>query len=315
MDDTERFDPETMSGEVIAAEHLARYLWASPLAEGRRVLDAGCGTGYGTALLADNEPGSLAAIDNSEEAIAAAREQLDDRAELALADIAHLPFADDAFDFVTCFEVIEHVEEQEHVIAELRRVLAPGGILAISTPNTEVSPEGNPYHTHEFTRDEFAALLAPHFPHLEWHAQRSWLASAIAEPGRVEFVSPHPPEPGTELYFVVLAADAPASPGPGVVVQSTANEDLGKIWKELSDNQESLTWNVEHERKRVAERDRINGELDQENQALRERVAELEQLAQRLDVDNRTLTASLSWRITAPVRAAGEAARKRRAKR
>src|SRR5690349_12094180 len=134
-----RFVPAQMRGELVEVQHLARYAWATALAPGRRVLDAGCGLGYGAAMLADAGAESVAAVDLAAEIIDVARDQTGDRVTFEVADLRSLPFADDAFDLVVCFEVIEHIEEQPAALDELRRVLAPGGVLAISSPNPDVN--------------------------------------------------------------------------------------------------------------------------------------------------------------------------------
>src|SRR4051812_38768740 len=93
----ERFDPEQSSGLLVDAEHRARYAIAASLAAGRRVLDAGCGTGYGTQMLARERPDELAAIDVSEDAVARTRAAVGDGADVVCADIRDLPFTDASF--------------------------------------------------------------------------------------------------------------------------------------------------------------------------------------------------------------------------
>ena len=69
----ERFVPESMRDELLAAEHLARYEWAGGLAPGRRVLDAGCGTGYGAEMLAAAGAASVMGVDSAAAVVEAAR--------------------------------------------------------------------------------------------------------------------------------------------------------------------------------------------------------------------------------------------------
>jgi len=69
----ERFVPESMSEELLAAEHLVRYEWAGGLAQGRRVLDAGCGTGYGAEMLAAAGAASVIGVDVAAAVVEAAR--------------------------------------------------------------------------------------------------------------------------------------------------------------------------------------------------------------------------------------------------
>ena len=177
----ERFVPESMRDELLAAEHLARYEWAGGLAPGRRVLDAGCGTGYGAEMLAAAGAASVMGVDSAAAVVEAARARAGGRLAFERADVARLPYDDGSFDLVTCFEVIEHVPDPGAVLGELRRVLAPGGVLAISSPNADRYPPGNPHHVREFTTSEFRALLAEAFPAVRLLAQHQWISSAALE--------------------------------------------------------------------------------------------------------------------------------------
>ena len=107
----ERFVPGTADGELIEVEHLARYRWAAQLVAGRTVLDAGCGVGYGSAMLAGAGAGEVVGLDLSARAIEAARDggtrqRLLRRRRRARAALRRR----DASTLVVCFEVIEHVE-------------------------------------------------------------------------------------------------------------------------------------------------------------------------------------------------------------
>src|SRR5436305_10245703 len=125
-------------GEVdidLLNEHMARYAFAARLARGKRVLDAGCGAGYGSAELAKTAA-SVAGIDIASEAVELARDsyRLPNLAfEQASCDA--LPYPDSTFDLVVAFEVIEHLENWRGLLREARRVLAANGQFIVSTPN------------------------------------------------------------------------------------------------------------------------------------------------------------------------------------
>ncbi len=175
----ERFDPVEMKGELIEAEHLARYRLASGLAQGRRVLDAGCGWGYGSNLLAANAE-SVIGIDVEETVIEAAGVNAAENVTLQIGDVSALEFADDSFDLVVCFEVIEHIEERDRAIEEFARVLAPGGLLLISSPNRDIYGDRNPYHVFEYTPEEFRQFIASQFEHQVQLVQENWITSMIS---------------------------------------------------------------------------------------------------------------------------------------
>ena len=189
----ERFDPRGAKGELVEAEHRARYWWAADYVEDKQVLDAGCGTGFGTAILSERRPSRLVGVDISEEAVDRAGDLAPRADELRQADIRELPFADSTFDVVVCFEVIEHIDRQDEALDELRRVLRPTGCLLISSPNRDVYTPGNPHHVHEYAREELESALGKRFDHVALFMQHPWLASAISAGG---LPSPSPPQAG-----------------------------------------------------------------------------------------------------------------------
>lgn len=215
----ERANPEEMAGQLMESEHRGRYWWAAQLAKERKVLDAGCGTGYGTEILTAAGAESVVGIDISHEAIDYARSSFEGAlSRFVLGDLRELPFGDDTFDLVVCFEVIEHVEEQQRVIGELHRVLRAGGLLAISSPNRGVYPAGNPHHIHEYQPEELRQALGE-FDHVRLYRQSPWLTAAVLGDEHSRAVGPdaeimlraaktHSVEPGAETFTIALASEA-----------------------------------------------------------------------------------------------------------
>jgi len=125
-------------GEVDADlfnEHWARYLFAARYAAGKRVLDVACGSGYGSALLT-KDAARVAGVDISREAVEyASRHYGSAKILFAQADCYSLPFVSAQFDLVVAFEIIEHLTDAASFLQEARRILAPAGLLLISTPN------------------------------------------------------------------------------------------------------------------------------------------------------------------------------------
>jgi SAM-dependent methyltransferase len=139
-------------------EHYARYVWASRLVHGD-TLDIACGTGYGARLLARHA--RVSGVDRDEEALETARARV--AGHFTVAEAPPIPFPEASFDFVVCFETVEHVADDLEFIREIRRVLRPGGELLISTPNKDISAPGdvplNEWHLREYTLVSLKTLL------------------------------------------------------------------------------------------------------------------------------------------------------------
>jgi len=144
--------------------HLAAYRFAQPWTYGRRVLDLGCGTGYGTVLIADNAE-KVIGLDIALNALPTTAST----ATLFVAgDSTRLPLRDQTFDLVISFQVIEHIEDEARYLSEVRRVLASDGLFIVSTPNKAsrllpLQPPFNPYHVREYDHRCLRKALGKHF--------------------------------------------------------------------------------------------------------------------------------------------------------
>ena len=168
-------------------EHRARYWFARRFAKGKNVLDAACGTGYGSALLAEIAR-AVVGVDVDRGALDYARQHFRvPNLRFAQSDCLALPFADGCFDRIVAFEIIEHLDQTEAFLAELRRVLAPAGALILSTPNrlyyTDEREEINPFHRREFSYPEFEEMLRSVFPHCAILFQNHVAGIAVSGPG------------------------------------------------------------------------------------------------------------------------------------
>ena len=155
-----------LADENLWNEHRSRYAFARQFASGKRVLDAGCGTGYGAAELAVHAR-EVIGVDCSQEAVEYARDHyVRDNLKFEQGFCDRLPAADNSVDLVIAFEVIEHLNEWRKFLAEARRVLTEEGLFLVSTPNKLYYGESredagpNPFHVHEFAYTEFRDELA-----------------------------------------------------------------------------------------------------------------------------------------------------------
>jgi SAM-dependent methyltransferase len=219
-------------------EHLARYAFAVRLARGRRVLDAGCGSGYGSAELAAVAH-SVTGIDIAPEALDfASKNYSAANVRWTRASSSALPFRNGSYDLVVAFEVIEHLHDWPDLLKEARRVLAPGGQFIVSTPNksfyakTRELEGPNPFHTHEFDFGEFRDALHEVFPHvalfLEDHTEgvlfRTVQGSGAADV-RVENSACDPAE---SSFFVAVCAMTHQTGSPTFVYIPRAANVLGE---------------------------------------------------------------------------------------
>lgn len=208
----ERLIPDEQRNDDLYHEHLVRYMFAAQFAPGRTILDAGCGAGYGSVLLAHTGARRVLGVDVSEASIAYAREHYHHRnLEFALMDVLKMDVKPGSFDMMAAFEVIEHLDDQESFVAEARRVLADHGLLIISTPNTTTYPQGNPYHKRELSGREFSELLGAHFPalaifHEDYDTAISLRPAAGGESGGWTFVAADDKPAREPDYYLALCA-------------------------------------------------------------------------------------------------------------
>ncbi|UXI67775.1 class I SAM-dependent methyltransferase [Tahibacter amnicola] len=276
----ERFTPECV--REIWYEHWHRYAFVRPLAVGKRVLDAACGEGYGSALMAE-VAASVQGLDIAEQAVAHARARYGDRPNLQFgqADATRLELPPGSMDLAVSFETLEHVERQDELLQGLARALTDTGLLVISSPDKATYSDAagfqNEFHVRELYRDEFLALLARHFGHVRLYGQRLLFQSAIwpMEPsdighsriwtaeadGRVVAGPQYPP-----VYYIAVCSRSPLPAGLP-----------GDSW--FGDRDESVYQHYNHEiRKNMAAGGRI-AELEAEVDRLRTALDALEKAA------------------------------------
>jgi 2-polyprenyl-3-methyl-5-hydroxy-6-metoxy-1,4-benzoquinol methylase len=184
----ERLIPEINKGAAFFYEHLVRYLFTSQFVKEKIVLDAGCGVGYGSSILAKyGKAKKIYAVDISKETIDYAKvKYLHKTIKFSIDNIEKLTtILDKSINIVTSFEVIEHLKDQNKFLKQVKRVLKNNGLFIVSTPNKYTYPEGNPFHTKELYPEKFYKLLKKYFKRVRFYHQGFEL-SQIIKPEKAE---------------------------------------------------------------------------------------------------------------------------------
>jgi SAM-dependent methyltransferase len=202
MDKWEAPDRNFIGHRDCMVRNMARYRFIAPEAKGR-CLDIGCGRGYGFTYL---QPActDCTGLDVSESFLKEAAAQYPGVA-FVHQNAERLPFPDAAFETITSFEVIEHIEDDRAFLRELVRVAAPGATVAVSTPHRMTASGGrekplNKFHVREYLPEEFRALLRSSFGEVNLYGQSEGKETASAKglagslidrlPVRIKYVIP-----------------------------------------------------------------------------------------------------------------------------
>jgi len=188
--DGERFVPG--AAVEISYHHWLRYFFALQFAQDKRVLDVASGEGYGAAFLASRAL-RVDGFDLNDDAVKHATRVYGDDARLSFTCSGIDSFFHGAsaasYDLVTAFEIIEHVDERSQLalLEGIHKVLAPGGVAIISSPDkqlySDVRLQKNPFHVREMYREEFKSLLARVFPAVRMFEQLTYTGSALFDSG------------------------------------------------------------------------------------------------------------------------------------
>ncbi|MEI6320864.1 MAG: glycosyltransferase [Pseudomonadota bacterium] len=327
-------------------EHVARYLFAAQLAQGKQVLDVGCGVGYGSQLLVQRGATSVLAFDLSAESIDHARAlYCAPGVEFQVGDATDFEWGR-RFDVVTAFELIEHVNDQEGVFRSIARHLSPNGVVVMSTPRA-LSEKRTDFHTHEFTLEAFRAMFERHFRRHSFYFENNHFSSLITDrrPEVVVHVEPLKNQFGLQSadYFVGVATQSDSSEIDNLLPVMTIDDDRYVLTLEndvsvLRRSETALLESVAMLRAKQAEihnelevLHRANTKLQDEVSTLRRTTTELSKENSRIDEQRakafallaevqrerdylhsveQAMRHSSSWRISAPLRLLGRPVRR-----
>ncbi len=161
---TEITSDQIVSDNPIHQRLLKAYHVAKPYISGH-LLELGCGEGRGVhelAPLAD----SYTAIDKIEHVISNLSEKYPDY-KFQRGNFPPFPYEDNQFDSIVSFQVIEHIKEDEKFLQEIHRVLKPGGVALLTTPNIKMTLTRNPWHIREYTSHQLTELSRKYFEFVE----------------------------------------------------------------------------------------------------------------------------------------------------
>jgi GT2 family glycosyltransferase/SAM-dependent methyltransferase len=263
----------------VAYEHLHRYLWAACLVTGRRVLDLASGEGFGAAILAESAE-SVVGVDADEQTVThSTLNYASDKIEFHVGDARDLSrFDSHSFGAVVAFEMIEHVEDQQRVLNEIARVLAPDGLVIMSTPDrhaySEATDQENPFHVRELSCDEFVRLLKQTFEHTAIWGQRAITGSALSALDR----SAGGGSPQAQAFFVEREGEdwqLASGLSPLYLVALASNAELPTVPQEstLGDCGLQLMRAAEAAAARSAE-ERVRAAREREQRRLRSAIAD-----------------------------------------
>ncbi|MBI5099765.1 MAG: methyltransferase domain-containing protein [Nitrospirae bacterium] len=217
---------------VTAYEHLHRYGFVREFVHGKKVLDLACGEGYGSFMLSEAAD-SVTGIDIDDLSITHAQAKyIKENLSFIQGSITQVPVEGKGiFDVIVCFEALEHIEEHDELMKEVKRLLKENGIFIVSTPNKYIYSDlpnyHNPFHVKELYLEEFNKLLSDIFKNVYLYGQKVYPSSNIFPLFKIS-------EPSTDLvvemtgsnefaflstekkiarYFIAVASDAKLTRG------------------------------------------------------------------------------------------------------
>ena len=287
----ERYLP-WLEDPCIGYEHLHRYAYATQFVTNKKVLDLACGEGYGSRLLARTAD-LVVGVDIDADAVRHARNKyIRSNLQFKKGSITDIPIEGrNIFDAIVCFEALEHIEDHEKLLKEVKRLLTKDGLFIVSTPNkwaySDEPKYENPFHVHELYLDEFTELFEKYFRQVKILGQRIYCNSNIwpifsKEDGKlVEYVIDRNPkefvfvesDKRVPLYFIAIASDADGD----IEERRSALIDVSDAF--LKQKDEQITAHVREQERLAGEINRLSSTVQAQHKALAENGEHANRLA------------------------------------
>lgn len=313
----ERIIPDLTEEDPILSEHLIRYYFAGQFVKNKTVLDIACGSGYGSAILKKEGAAHVYGVDISKEATDYAKQRYgQDGIDFIQSDATNIPLDDNSIDILVSFETIEHVENYKAFMSEITRVLKPDGVLVLSTPIKDTSPDNNPFHIKEFSLAEFTKLMSKNFRYAKPLYQFNSFISVISDdqsfrkdeksiPMTITNLSPLSNE--DLVYCVMVCSNKPlkhdfkykAATFRSIIFQKLAME-LGLKESNILELGHKINAQDEQSKKlekKTADLSATNKELQNKTADLSATNKELEELNAKLTNDIINITSSITWKL------------------
>lgn len=296
----ERFIPG-LNGNI-EIEHLHRYYQALEIVHKKTVVDIACGEGYGSSLLADAAD-KVIGIDIDKSVIEHASSTYQkNNLEYITGSCAAIPLPDKSIDIVISFETIEHHDQHEKMLSEIRRILKPDGVLLISSPDKyEYSDRynyQNPYHVKELYENDFKNLLNNTFKKTTYYGQKIFYGSGIFSEnkktqnlflGKKNNAISKTTGIRSPLYWIALASDSDLPHFPSGIFEEPINDtEIIQAWK-----------------KTVQQRDTEISSLKEKLTDKKNKIVNLKNEVSKLTKDLVEIKNSTSWKMTLPIRHLG----------
>ena len=274
----------------IELEHIHRYLLSKSLVKNMDVLDIACGEGYGSYILSD-EAHKVYGVDVSLDTIKQAKTKYQrSNLDFRIGDCREIPIADSSVDAVVSFETIEHINEQDQFLSEIKRVLRPDGILVISSPDKQTYTLGtgikNPFHEKELFDFEFREKIFLYFKHAKFMGQRVVFGSGIVESDSKNlFISFAPVKDNYRtyenlidpIYWIAVASDVNVPVLTNSLYERSINEsEIVRDWIKIRD--EALIQIQDKDKHLTVEKERAlekDEEINRLNLIVADKAAEL----------------------------------------